>query len=443
MSNPFARLRFSMRNVASHAQHHCTIVKASLMRWGVFCPLVAITITGYAERPANHSSKNSLKHIVSSKLDSARQNTAPLGLTPTRIRQQATLKRHRGKRVLFPVLWVHPGKRTERKTGARADDMEVQVGLLSTSSGEYKSTKPLSTSQRHLTKENGPRTIASPEAGRQKFRSVTVRDIIAKLAHQRSISSSGLGQIHAPKNISEGSKGRILAEASKYRRTKLQKSRKSNLLAQTGEYAMFRAIPPVLKEETRKMIAVAEQSLELGFGLAASLCKRWNRPDQSEYIFSHVLKACEARSKGRGLEATIVLLRSFIQQLANEELQRRLHLRIGRIYYDNGKYGKVVAELAHLQESSDPDSLETLAGLVKGISLIRHGDSKKAMSLLKWVAKESPDRSQRGRAAFLMGSLHLLYNRRKEAKVWLTKVVYELKDKTFSDQALELLEKMK
>ncbi len=371
MSNPFERQKSSMRNVASRALRHCTIAKASLMRWGVFFPLVAIAITGYAENPASHSSKNSLKPIASAK-----------------------------------------------------------------------PTKLLSASKGHLTKENNPRTIALPKAGRLKSRSVTVRGLMAKLAHQRSISTRGLAQMHAPKTISKGSKGKILAEITKYHRTKLPESQKSDLLAKAGEYAMFRAIPSVLKEETRKMITVAKQSLELGFGLAASLCKRWNRPDQSEYIFSHVLKACEGRSKGHGLEATIVLLRSFIQRLANEELQRRLHCRIGRIYYDNGEYGKVVAELANLQESPDPDSFETLAGLVKGISLIRLGDSKKAMSLLKWVAKESPNPSQRGRAAFLMGRLHLLYNRHKEAKVWLTKVVYELKDKTFSDQALELLKKM-
>lgn len=212
-----------------------------------------------------------------------------------------------------------------------------------------------------------------------------------------------------------------------------------NLLSRPNMFLLQDDIPAQLKEHISNAVTMAKESPELGFAVAASLCDQWDSPAQSEHIFSELIKTCQQLSRGRGLEMTMVMFRSFIQKLKSEELHRRAQLRIGRLYYENGEFGKAVVELDLDQNVKEPSDSYSLAGLVKAMALIRLGRSAQALSLLEWVATYSQDVKQQARAAFLIGRINLVYNRHDLARKWLKKVAYELADQTHCEQARKLL----
>lgn len=198
-------------------------------------------------------------------------------------------------------------------------------------------------------------------------------------------------------------------------------------------------IPAALRDTVRKAMRLANEEPELGFSMAASLCERWDRPPQTEYILSQVLTKCDQMAKGRGPEMVVATFRSFAQQLQGEELHRRAQLKIGRLYYDYNQYGKAVMELTVDPTLKTPSGYDTLAGLVKGVSLMRLGQTEKAFSTLEWVANNSPDTDQRARSALLIGRLKLVHRRQKEAYKWLQKVVQEIPNGVYSEEAKKLL----
>ncbi len=198
-------------------------------------------------------------------------------------------------------------------------------------------------------------------------------------------------------------------------------------------------IPAVLRDRTQEITAILKQSPEMGLAMGASLCRRWRSSSQTEYIFSEIIKACHHFSQNRGLEMTIAMFRSFVQRLHDKKLSHRAQLKIGRLYYENGKFGKAVIELAVDRKVKTPSQYDTLAGLVKAVALIRLGHAQKALRWLEWVASVSPDPQQRAKSSFLIGRLHLLYGQKALAIKWLTKVVSEFPDEPYALQARNFL----
>lgn len=215
-----------------------------------------------------------------------------------------------------------------------------------------------------------------------------------------------------------------------------------NLLFGTNRFSSQTDIPIQLQEHVKNAVTLVRESPELGFTLAASLCDKWAGAAQSEYIFSMLIETCMELSRGRGLEVTIIMFRSFVQRLKNQNLRERANLRIGRIYYEHGDFGKAVVELDIDTNVQNPSAGYSLAGLIKAMALIRLGQVDQALSLLEWIAMHSPDTRQQGRAAFLLGRINLLYRKDDQARKWLEKVAYELADLTHVAQARALLSQM-
>lgn len=201
-------------------------------------------------------------------------------------------------------------------------------------------------------------------------------------------------------------------------------------------------IPMQLREHLNNAMILTKESPELGFTTAASLCEKWKSPAQSEFIFSELIKTCQKLSIDGGTEMTVVMFRSFVQKLKNDEIHHLARLRIGRLYYENGELGKAVVELDVDQGIKQPSPSYSLAGLIKAMALIRLGQSAQALSLLEWVAECSQDIKQQARAAFVIGRINLLYNHHDLAEKWLKKVAYELADQTYRQQAQKLLSQM-
>ena len=201
-------------------------------------------------------------------------------------------------------------------------------------------------------------------------------------------------------------------------------------------------VPAALRDRIQSIARIAEKDASLAFAMAASLSQRWARPQQSEHIHNQMLEICRKLSKGRGLEPTVAMFRSFVQQIRDEEQHRRAQLRIGRLYYENGDFGKAIVELTINREMAEPTELDAIAGLVKALSLIRLRRSSEAMGLLAWVAGKSPSTPCRARAAFLLGRLNLLYRRHDEARRWLRMTAYQYADQAHAKEALKLLEKL-
>jgi hypothetical protein len=197
----------------------------------------------------------------------------------------------------------------------------------------------------------------------------------------------------------------------------------SPLLTKTWLPPSGEHVPAVLEDRMSCVIDLARNDPEMAFSLAAGLCEKWPSPQQTEYICSQVLEACKVLTKDRGLEATLTLFRAFVQKLHNDELSRRAQLRIGRLYYENGEFGKAVLELAVDPTAKNPSDFDTIAGLFKALAMIRLGQSKEALLLLEWVATTSPDKAQREKAAYLLGRFSLFSSDRERARKWLTIIV--------------------
>lgn len=202
------------------------------------------------------------------------------------------------------------------------------------------------------------------------------------------------------------------------------------------------AIPPMLRERMRDAMMAAGSNAEMGFALAVSLCERWNSPAQTEFIFGNVLRLCQAQARNRNIEMTLSLFRAFAQMLPNDELRRRAQLRIGRVYYEHGEYGKAVMELTVDIRLREVSPVDTLAGLVKAFSLIRLKRSEEAIELLEWVARSGQSTLQQARAGLLLGKLYLLRQRGDDARRWLTFIATELGDNPHLAEAQKLLARM-
>jgi predicted negative regulator of RcsB-dependent stress response len=202
-------------------------------------------------------------------------------------------------------------------------------------------------------------------------------------------------------------------------------------------------IPAVLRDRVQQSVYFTNEMPEMGFTMAAALCTRWSSTKQTEYIFTQILDACEKISKGRGVEITVAMFRPFVGQLKDKELQRRAQLKIGRLYYDRGQYGKAVIELQVDIENKTPSQYDSLSGLIKGVALIRLRKLDQAFPLLEWVVANSQDIKQKAKSALLLGRINMLRNSSGEARKWLKKVAYEIPDEACAKEAKELLIQIK
>jgi len=202
------------------------------------------------------------------------------------------------------------------------------------------------------------------------------------------------------------------------------------------------SLSTVLADRLGRIRFLARQEPEQVLELAASTFRRWQEPEQSEAIFREVLETTEQIADDDSLESKITLIRWFLKKVDRPELERRVRWRVGRLYYEHGEFGKAAAELDVDKTLKDPDRYHALAGLVKGVSLIRIGKQTEALAVLRWVAENSPLLRQRVRAALLVGQLERVYNRPKQARRWLEFVRDQAADRERRQTAQELLAEM-
>ncbi len=209
-----------------------------------------------------------------------------------------------------------------------------------------------------------------------------------------------------------------------------------------GQNTSGEVIPDPLAQRLAQLERMAEQRPEATLSFAAGLFTRWTEPAQSERILDLVVRIGEQQAKNRGVEVTMTFIRRFAQQVEVPELRHRIALRIGRLYYEHGAYAKAIAELNIDLDEDDADEYQGLAGIVKGVSLIRVNRPDQALLVLEWVAEHSPDRAQRVKSAFLLGRLYQLYAKPEPARKWLQYVKDHAQKESYIVQARERLDQM-
>lgn len=201
-------------------------------------------------------------------------------------------------------------------------------------------------------------------------------------------------------------------------------------------------IPEVLSQRLSELKELGRRSPEAALSLAGSLYEQWDQPRQSERIFDVVLGIARDTAGNAGFEAVMATVRRFAQQVQAERLQHRIRLRMGRLYYAQGSYGKAVAELPVDTSRKKPDRYQTRAGLVKGISWIRLGKAKRALKMLGWVASQGTPASQQSHAALLLGKLYRVYDKPGEAQRWLRHARDQAQQAKRRNEAQKLLKQL-
>lgn len=191
-----------------------------------------------------------------------------------------------------------------------------------------------------------------------------------------------------------------------------------DLLTASSSHAAF-ALDRALADRLVELAALADEDPEMALGLAVSLFEQWNDPPQSERILNNLLALAATIAGQEELEAQVTVIRWFLQRLQQPTLRHRVQLRLGRLYYTSGDFGKAVVELPVDKSQQEPNRYQSLAGLYKAVSLIRLKQPSLALPLLQWVATRSTVLEQRVRAALLLGRLHALYQQPAKARHWL------------------------